>query len=161
MRRLLVLAWAVLLAACGDGGQAPSTAASAAASAPGMSSAASAILNTPQEADVLSAARQAMASASASDWPEYSAPPVPLTIPAASAASAVQAAGLSLPAVCEAYFNRADACFAAQGEDAALLQALNRDARNELAAAASAPSDADCQALNSSFHAVAANLGCR
>lgn len=153
-------AWFLLACACGcGGGDKTEQTASAASSPQRVSSAAAAILNTPQQTDVLTAAKQAMASAAEQDWSDE-VPAVPALT--SSAASAVQAASdVVLHESCERYFRRVDACFATQGEDAALLQALNQDARSELAAAASAPGAAECEALNLSFHAVAANLGCR
>lgn len=162
MRRLFCLAVAVFLAACGDTQKQPETigqtASAASAATQGASSAAAAILNTPQQADILTTSKQAMASAAASDWSAYT-PPLPPQMPTLSASAA--SGSVALPESCEQYFRRVDACFAEQGEDAAALRALNQDARNELAAAASAPAETECQALNSSFNAVAANLGCR
>lgn len=166
MRPLLCILCASVLAACGGQNGDTDDAAQDTASA-GFSAAASAILNTPQESDILIKAQTAMTDISASDiaaaaQAASSAEAVyageTLFQPAASTAMTASAA--SLPAACEQYFQRADTCFATQGEDAEALRHLNREARNELALSA-APNEAECRALNDSFNAVAARLGCR
>lgn len=165
MRPLFYLLCAAVLAACGgqDGGA--DDAAQNTASA-GFSAAASAILNTPQDTDILTKAQTAMTDISASDiaaaaqTASDAAYAGETLLQPASTSAATAASAASLPAACEQYFQRADTCFAAQGEDAEALRHLNREARNELAAA-SAPSDNECRALNDSFNAVAARLGCR
>lgn len=166
MRRLLLCGvLAVWLSGCGGEKGQPETAAASAVSAASsskgqtVSSAAAAILNTPQQADILTTSKQALASASAADLTDE-VPPLPLPSVSASATAVQAASEVVLPEICEQYFRRADTCFAAQDDEAAALQGMNQQARMELAAA-SAPSENECRALNSSFDAVAANLGCR
>lgn len=126
------------------------TFASAAASSP----IASQILNSPQEQDILASSRQAMQSISASDIAEFQNA-------GQGASVAMGASDVSLPPLpraCSEYYQRVEQCFAQQADSEGLLS-LNEELKTDLVIQANAD-EQTCQALNSSFNAVADNLGC-
>lgn len=118
------------------------------------------ILNTPQEADIITTSKDVMQNVSASD------------IAAASALAASQSQtpvetvfvpeddlpNVKLPDACERYYKRVDACFAQQADNSEELRVMNQEARVDLAA--DKPTDRTCEALDQSFNAVARQLRC-
>ena len=114
------------------------------------------LLNVAAREDILQTSKQAMQNASASDWVAASEP---LVQPLPAPQSASDTSHLPpLNAVCEQYYQRADACFAKQSDDANALRLQNQTARED--ALRQQPDEAACTALNRSFDAVAQNLGC-
>ena len=123
------------------------------------SSAARAILQNEVREDILSARKNAKAAVSEADVQAVeNEKGLPENTVAASLPMVVLASDVVLPAACESYYHRVDACFAKQGEDAYALRQMNEEARLELAK--DLPDNEACVALNQSFDNVAANLAC-
>ncbi len=154
-----------LLTACSPSSDADRASQPAQASAPAASAAANRIaaevLNAASQADILHTSASEAASpdplpAPGNAFPHAHTVPMPLDTPL----SASEIAKLPpLPAECERYYRRVDACFAQQGEDAEELRRQNQDARLE--ALRQQPDQAACIALNQSFDQLAPHLSCQ
>ncbi|ULJ65581.1 hypothetical protein [Wielerella bovis] len=122
---------------------------------------ASAILaDTAPQSDILQARKEAKAEVSASDIAEMAAQMnmLPEYVPDTFQAASVPENLPPLHPICEQYYQRVDACFARQGDDANALRAQNQEAKIEVMR--ENPDEATCHALNQSFNSVAMNLGC-
>lgn len=113
------------------------------------------ILNSPQEQDILATSRQAMQNITASDVAAVASEAAP---PAEEIIDQTASNNVQLPALCEAYYQRVDRCFAKDSKDGEALRIMNQDARLDLAA--DNPTDQTCSTLNKSFDVVARNLAC-
>ena len=114
------------------------------------------ILQNEAQDDILQARKQAKAEVSESD---IAALETPMFDTASSAFTASVPTDLPpLHPICEQYYQRADACFAKQGTDAAALRAQNQEAK--IAVMREQPDETTCQLLSHSFDNVALNLGC-
>ena len=164
-RRVSAGCFVLLLAACSPSSDSDRASQPAQASAPAASAAANRIaaevLNAASQADILHTSASEASSpdplpAPGNAFPHAHTVPMPLDTPL----SASEIAKLPpLPAECERYYRRVDACFAQQGEDAEELRRQNQDARLE--ALRQQPAQAACMALNQSFDQLAPHLSCQ
>lgn len=160
LRICLLCTLMMLQAACNNqNGHVPATNEMAASSA--SNSIAAQILKTETRDNILVSSKQAMLDISASDIAAVSmvSPPNNSFTPLPD----FNASDANLPplqAACEHYYQRADACFAQQGDDANALRHHNQLARIQAQRQTPTPDEATCIALNQSFDAVAQNLGC-
>lgn len=120
---------------------------------------ASAILNVPQDADILQSSKQAMMDVNASDVLAMEQASAALSV--GYATTTISASDLapwsSLPESCTYYFQRAERCYQNQANSVGLINMLHEQ-RMELAD--DPPDEVACQKLAQSFDAVANQLGC-
>ncbi|MDK4607921.1 hypothetical protein [Kingella kingae] len=152
-----------LLAACSPSETTSPESNHSSSPAASQSAVAEQLLNVVSRENILQTSQQAMQNASASDvaneWTVTMLTSAPESLPLPAPQSASSTSHLPpLNAVCEQYYQRADACFAKQGDDANELRLQNQTARED--ALRQQPDEAACTALNRSFDAVAQNLGC-
>lgn len=111
---------------------------------------ASAILNTPQQNNILHTKNEAVFPIDASDIALIESASVVSVNPKASDTN-------NLPETCHQYYQRAKYCFSKQNQADALIQLLQEQ---ETELQKEQPNEATCQALNHSFDDLAQHLQC-